>query len=142
MIEFFYQTDFELSDQEDISNWIQSVITSYGFDLGSVSYIFCDDSYLLKLNQEFLNHDTFTDILSFDYTADKIIEGEIYISVERVRENSDNYGVEFLEELRRVIIHGILHFCGFSDESPEDRDKMRELEDRALAQFHQKFLKR
>ena len=95
MITFHYENIFALSNQEKTSNWIENTIFTHGFELGEVNYIFCDDAYLLKLNKEFLQHDTLTDIISFDYTMGKLISGDIFISVPRVKENADKFNVSF-----------------------------------------------
>lgn len=133
MIDFNYETDFKLSDETKISNWISQVIDKNGFTEGELNYIFCDDDYLLKLNVEFLEHDTFTDIISFDYTIGKLISGDIFISVERVVENSKKFTQTFDNELNRVVIHGILHYFGFKDKSDVDKVIMREQENKCLA---------
>ena len=132
MIEFNFETDFELENDSDIVNWIGTVVESEGFELGEILYIFCDDNYLHNLNVEFLNHDTLTDILSFDYGVGKQINGEVYISVERVKENASDFNTTFKEELHRVIIHGILHFCGFKDKTPSEQILMRQKEEDSL----------
>ena len=134
MIEFSYQTNFKLEGEADVSNWISGVIASEGFAEGDISYVFCDDVFLLGINKEFLNHDTFTDIISFDYSLGKQIHGEIYISVDRVTENSKNYDSGFEAELHRVIIHGILHYCGYKDKLKNEERVMRSKEEWALAQ--------
>ena len=133
MIQFNYETDFKLEDEKKIQNWISSCIDSYDFTEGEINYIFCDDEYLLKLNEEFLKHDTFTDIISFDYTLGKLISGDIYISVERVQENALNFNQTFDNELNRVMIHGILHYFGFKDKSEKDSLQMRSEEDKCLS---------
>ena len=115
MIDFFYETDFNLTNEKEITSWISSIISSEGFEEGELTYVFCDDKYLLSLNEEFLNHDTLTDIISFDYSLGKQIHGEIYISIERVIENASHFKVDFNDELHRVLIHGILHYCGYKD---------------------------
>ncbi len=132
MINFYSETDFILQQEEQISKWILKIISSEGFEEGEVSFIFCNDDYLHKLNVEFLNHDTLTDIISFDNSLGKQINGDIYISVERVLENSKTFKTTFLNELHRVIIHGILHFCGFKDKSETDAKTMRSKEEEAL----------
>ena len=132
MIQFNYETDFKLQDESKIKNWISSCITNYNFTEGEINYIFCDDDYLLKLNVEFLNHDTLTDIISFDYTLGKLISGDIFISIERVRENANKFNQTIDNELNRVMIHGILHYFGFKDKSENDKLKMREEEDKCL----------
>lgn len=128
MISYNYETDFQLSNESQLSAWIASVIDSEGFKEGEINYIFCDDDYLLKLNVEFLQHDTLTDIISFDYTLGKLINGDIYISVERVKENATDYNVEFSSELSRVMVHGVLHYCGYKDKSDKDEALMRSKE--------------
>lgn len=132
MIEFNFETDFELKNSLNIQSWISEIIISEGFELGEIVYIFCDDGYLHKLNVEFLDHDTLTDILSFDYCVGKQINGEIYISVERVVDNSKDFNTNFEDELHRVMIHGILHFCGYKDKSDIEEQSMREKEDYSL----------
>ena len=129
MIEFNYETDFELSNPLDISNWITYVIKDEGFKLGDINYIFCDDDYLHKLNVEFLNHDTLTDIISFDNTIGKLVSGDIFISVNRVRDNAVIYQNSFSEELHRVIIHGVLHYLGYKDKNDVEKTIMRKKED-------------
>ncbi|MGV8945830.1 MAG: rRNA maturation RNase YbeY [Lutibacter sp.] len=133
MILFNYEIDFKLESEEVIQNWIAACIETYGFKEGELNYIFCDDAYLLKLNVEFLEHDTLTDILSFDYTMGKLISGDIFISVERVRENAEIFSQTFDNELNRVMIHGILHYMGFKDKNVKDKEIMRAEEDRCLA---------
>ncbi len=128
MISFNYETDFSLDNEIELSHWISSVIDSEGFKEGEINYIYCDDEYLLKLNSEFLNHHTFTDVISFDYSLGKIIHGDIYISIERVLDNANEFDVEFLQELCRVMVHGILHYCGYKDKSKNDMEHMRNKE--------------
>lgn len=125
MITYNYQTEFVVENEEQTSQWIAQVMEAEGFREGDISYVFCDDEFLLKLNIEFLDHDTLTDIISFDYTIGKQIHGEIYISVERVQENAKDFGVDFQSELRRVMVHGILHYCGYKDKSKADQATMR-----------------
>jgi len=132
MIEFSSQNDFKLEKDIAIADWISSVIISEEFAEGDISYVFCDDSYLLGINKEFLNHDTLTDIVSFDYSLGKEIHGEIFISVERVAENADTFKTGFDNELHRVMIHGILHYCGYTDKTETDKKLMRTKEDEAL----------
>ncbi len=132
MIEFYSETNFQLNDSDAVTKWISESITSEGYEEGDIAYIFCDDVYLHRLNVEFLDHDTFTDIISFDYTLGKQIHGEIYISVERVKENAAIFSTGFEAELHRVMIHGILHFCGFKDKLDTDAAIMRRKEDEAL----------
>ena len=135
MISFNYETDFKLSNEEVTSDWISSVIESENCLEGELNYIFCNDQYLHKINVEFLNHDTLTDIISFDYSVGNNLHGDIFISVDRVRENAVQFSSSFLEELHRVIIHGILHYCGYTDKEEEDRKVMRAREDFYLAKL-------
>ncbi|MBA6151955.1 rRNA maturation RNase YbeY [Gelidibacter maritimus] len=128
MISFNYETEFELHNEDQLSVWITNAILNEGFRQGEINYIFCDDAYLLDLNIEFLDHDTLTDIISFDYTLGKLISGDIYISIERVKENANDFDVTFDNELKRVMIHGILHYCGYKDKSGSDQAEMRSKE--------------
>lgn len=136
MILFNYEIDFKLENEEAIQNWISACIESYGFDEGELNYIFCDDDYMLKLNVEFLEHNTLTDIISFDYTMGKLISGDIFISVERVQENAKIFNQTFDNELNRVIIHGVLHYMGFNDKTMKDKEIMRVEEDKCLTLFN------
>ncbi len=133
MINFYSETDFTLQNESQISKWISEIISLEGYEEGEISYIFCDDNYLHKLNVEFLSHDTLTDIISFDTSLGKQINGDIYISVERVKENTETYKTAFINELHRVIIHGVLHYCGYKDKSEADLKIMRAKEERALS---------
>ena len=132
MIEFYSETDFNIEDTKALSHWISKIILHENHELGDLTYVFCDDAYLHKLNVQFLNHDTLTDIISFDNSLGKQIHGEIYISVERVKENARTYQVAFLEELHRVIIHGVLHFCGYKDKTKKQQETMSCKENEAL----------
>ncbi|MBS9773972.1 MAG: rRNA maturation RNase YbeY [Tenacibaculum sp.] len=132
MITFNYEIDFELPNEENTSQWISKCVEKEGFKLGEINYIFCNDEYLHKINVEFLNHDTLTDIISFDYTMGKIVSGDIYISVERVQENANEFNVTFEEELHRVIIHGILHYMKYKDKTTEEKQLMRSKENSCL----------
>lgn len=133
MIEFNYETEFKLENEKSLENWIENIISEKGFEVGEINYIFCDDAYLLKLNVEFLQHDTLTDIISFDNTLGKLISGDIFISIERVSENATEYNVTFEEELHRVMIHGVLHYLGFKDKSDNEKMIMRKQENIALS---------
>jgi rRNA maturation RNase YbeY len=133
MINYNYETDFSLVDESMISEWITKVVEEENCKLEEINYIFCDDNYLHKLNVEFLNHDTLTDIISFDYSVGKVIQGDIFISIERVTENAKDFKVSFLEELYRVIVHGVLHYCGYKDKTEKDATLMRSKENYYLA---------
>ncbi|SEP83281.1 rRNA maturation RNase YbeY [Hyunsoonleella jejuensis] len=135
MINFNYETDFKLSSEHLISKWIIDTIKCEEHKLEEINYVFCDDAYLHKLNVEFLHHDTLTDIISFDYSVGKIIQGDIFISVERVRDNAKDFEVSFEDELHRVIIHGVLHYCGYKDKTDDDAKVMREKENYYIGRF-------
>ncbi len=132
MITFNYETSFQLQDENLLDKWIKNIISNYDFELGEINYIFCDDKYLHKLNVEFLQHDTLTDIISFDNTLGKLINGDVYISVERVEDNAKDFNVSFEEELNRVMIHGVLHYLGFKDKSDKEKKEMKNAEDKAI----------
>ena len=136
IINFYFENDFNLNDHDSYEEWLKKVISSEEKELEEVSYIFCDDQYLLEINQKYLNHDTYTDIISFDNSVGNILAGDIFISTERVGENAQEYGVDFQEELRRVMAHGILHFCGYKDKSEEESTLMRQKEEEKMAMFH------
>jgi probable rRNA maturation factor len=136
MISFNYETSFKLQDEAKYEEWISEVIESENKTEGEINYIFCDDAYLLQKNIEFLDHDTLTDIISFDYTMGNLLSGDIFISVERVKENAVDFNVSFDEELRRVMAHGVLHYCGYKDKSEEDSQLMRSKEDEKIQLFH------
>jgi len=136
MIEFNYETDFTLENEEAISSWLSKVVVSEDKKLGEINYIFCDDNYLLKINLEYLNHDTLTDIISFDYSMGNELNGDVFVSIERVQDNANDFKVSFEEELKRVLVHGILHYCGYKDKTKEDEQLMRSKEDEKLAMFH------
>jgi probable rRNA maturation factor len=126
--------DFELPDREEIIAWIHRVAASEDKRIGAVSYIFCSDNYLLELNREYLKHDTLTDIITFPYSKTPI-EGDIFISIDRVKDNAKDFGVSFEQELKRVLIHGVLHLCGYGDKTKAQAAVMRQKEDGALALY-------
>lgn len=132
MITFNYETTFSLSYEEKLQSWISSTILDKGFKLGEINFIFCDDVYLHKLNVEFLQHDTLTDVISFDNTLGSLIAGDIFISIDRIKENAIDFKTSFNNELHRVMIHGVLHFIGFKDKLPSDKSLMTEAENNAL----------
>lgn len=136
MISFNYETDFELHNEIHYEDWISRIIESEGFDEGEINYIFCDDEYLHKINVEYLDHDTLTDIISFDYTVGNLIQGDVFVSIERVRENAVDFKVSFDEELLRVLAHGVLHYCGYKDKSDADQALMRSKEEEKMQMFH------
>lgn len=135
MINFNSKTDFSINNEPQVGSWISNAIAEEGYTLDEINYIFCDDAYLLKLNIEFLKHDTLTDIISFDNSIGKIIQGDIFISVERVAENAKDFSVSMEEELHRVMVHGVLHYCGYKDKSESESKIMRQKEDYYLKQL-------
>ncbi len=134
-IQFFSEDiSFALSKPRKTSNWIKLIAKKERREVVDVSYIFCSDSYLLQLNQQYLNHNTLTDIITFDYSEGaKKLEGEIYISIDRVKENAQKFKVSFQDELDRVMIHGVLHLIGYKDKKPTDKSLMRKKEEASLS---------
>jgi probable rRNA maturation factor len=118
--------------KRETANWIKTIAADYGKKVGELSYLFCDDQKILEMNRHYLQHDFFTDIITFDYSEGNSIAGDIIISLETVRSNSQKYQTPFEEELRRVIIHGVLHLCGLRDKNRKEQKEMREAEDKAL----------
>lgn len=136
MINFNYETEFELSNEEMYANWLSNVIQSENKSEGDINYIFCDDEYLLEINQQYLDHDTLTDIISFDYSVGNELHGDVFISIERVIDNAADFGVSFEDELKRVLVHGVLHYCGYKDKSEADEKLMRQKEEEKMKLFH------
>lgn len=118
-----------------LKSWIKSTAAEYGFKTGDISYILCDDAKILEVNQQYLAHDYFTDIITFDYTENKVISGDIFISIDTVRSNAEKFETAFGNELHRVIIHGILHLCGQEDKTEALRQEMTVKENLALAKL-------
>ncbi|MDB4851432.1 rRNA maturation RNase YbeY [Flavobacteriaceae bacterium] len=133
MITFNSETSFTPKNQNKLAEWISNVILYEGFEVGEINYIFCDDIYLHKINQEFLKHDTYTDIISFDYTLGKEVGGDIFVSIERVLENAEKFNEVFENELHRVMIHGVLHFMGYKDKTKKDKILMRTKENEKIS---------
>ena len=134
-ISFHYETDFLLENTESFIRWIKNVILEENKELGKVNYIFCDDKYLLGKNIKYLDHDTLTDIITFNYCEGDMISSDIMISVERVMENSSIFENSFLEELNRVMVHGILHLVGYNDKTEKEKEIMRKKEDYYIDNF-------
>ena len=134
-IAFHYETDFLLENTESFIRWIKNVISEENKKLGEVNYIFCNDKYLLEKNIKYLDHDTLTDIITFNYCEGDIISSDIMISIERVMENSSIFENSFSEELNRVIVHGILHLVGYNDKTEEEKEIMRKKEDYYVNKF-------
>ncbi len=136
MIEYFSENiDFELDNKEIISQWIEKIVGNHHFMMGDMSIVFCSDDYLLEMNKEHLNHNYYTDIITFDYVENKILSGDIFISIDRVKMNAQEYEVTFENELYRVIIHGVLHLLGFKDKTEEEQEVMTKKEDESLLLF-------
>ena len=133
MIEYTFVGKFSLEDEQNLSDWVAFVLDQEGKELGEINYIFCDDDYLHEINVKTLNHNTLTDIISFDYTVGDVVSGDIYISYERVAENAKNLALNFRDELHRVMVHGILHYSGYKDKEADDKSTMRSKEDYYLS---------
>ena len=127
--------ELDLSFTVKFQSVLEVVVSEYGCELDELSYIFCNDDYLLKVNQDYLNHDYYTDIITFDYCEEKLIGGDLFISIDRVRENADSNQVTFENELCRVMFHGVLHLLGFGDKLPEEELQMRALESKCLSLY-------
>ena len=134
-IYYHNECDFKLKDEALVSEWLKKAIKEEKRTLVEINYIFCDDEYLLKKNQEYLQHDTLTDIITFDYSDGNNLSADIFISVERVKENALIFAVPFEDELKRVIIHGVLHLIGYKDKSEEETITMRKKEDFYLSKL-------
>ena len=131
---FFHKENVSFSaDEELVVRWVKESITSLGCVLGELSFIFCSDEYLKKINIKYLNHDFFTDVITFNYSNEKLLFGDIYISTDRVKENAKTYSSSFNQELFRVIIHGVLHLCGFNDKTEEEKNLIRSKENEFLS---------
>lgn len=125
MINFFFENISEIPLGENIKAWVENIIISEGKKLGEINYIFCDDEYLLKVNQDFLQHDYYTDIITFDYVKGKTISGDIFVSVTRIKDNAEVLQKDFQSEFHRVVAHGVLHLCGYKDKTDEEEKQMR-----------------
>lgn len=135
MINYFFEQISPIKIDPKISIWIENLIQNEGKKTGDITYIFCDDNYLLKINQDFLIHDYYTDVITFDYVKGKIIAGDIFVSLQRISENSHLQGETFDNEFKRVLAHGVLHLCGYKDKSEMEQKQMREKEDFYLSLY-------
>ena len=135
MIQFFYENLPETVNT-DYTNWLEEIILSEEKKLGEINYIFCDDEYLLKINQDYLQHDYYTDIITFDSVKGKTISGEIFVSLQRISDNASTLSKNYEEELRRVLAHGILHLCGYKDKTEDEETEMRRKEDCYIAKYN------
>jgi rRNA maturation RNase YbeY len=129
-----HDVDFNLDDPDTIKDWIREAVSEEGFELGRIDYIFCSDAFLHQINHKHLGHDDFTDIITFPLEETPLV-GEIYISIERVKENAASFGTTFEDELHRVMIHGILHLCGYDDHEEDDIQEIRSKEESYLARL-------
>lgn len=136
MIEYNDIADCGERNWKEYTEWLKKVIKSEGYFIGEISYVFTDDNGLLEVNKKYLNRDYFTDIITFDYTENKTLSGDIMISCDRVKENAIQYQVGEDEELRRVMVHGILHLMGYKDATDSDKAQMRTLEELKMEMFH------
>ncbi|AFL83648.1 metalloprotein, YbeY/UPF0054 family [Belliella baltica DSM 15883] len=136
-IQFFDEdSGFKLKDKNLHKKWLKEIAAKEGYQIGELTYIFCTDEYLFNINVEYLNHDTYTDIITFDNSEDEeMIEGDIFISIDRVKENAIKEDIEFYKELHRVMSHGVLHLMGYKDKSLEDIKMMREMEDQSISLY-------
>ncbi len=138
MIAYHYETDFELDKASDYTDWINRSVDTLGGQIGTLQYIFCSDEALLEINKRYLSHDYYTDIITFQYEEGKVLSGDIYISVDRVRENAVEFDQGFDQELRRVMIHGVLHLAGYRDKTDAEKSEMRVRENDLMEMFHVK----
>lgn len=128
---------FELPEKKKVKGWLTAMIEEQGKHLGTIGYLFSDDEFVLEANQRYLNHDTYTDIITFDYVEGDLISGDIMISVDRVRDNAEKFDVSFDDELHRVIAHGVLHLLGQGDKTEKEAAEMRKKEEHALSKWHE-----
>tara|TARA_R110002051_G_scaffold171982_3_gene242431 strand:- start:18821 stop:19240 length:420 start_codon:yes stop_codon:yes gene_type:complete len=136
MINYNYLTEFKLEEENNYDSWIYQTCKTEGYTIKELNYIFCTDEYLLKINQDFLQHDYLTDIITFDYVSGKNVSGDLYISIDRVKENAEEFNVSFDNELKRVMVHGVLHLMGYSDKSDTATAEMRAKEEEKIKLFH------
>ena len=135
MINYFFEEIDKVEIHSKTSEWLKNLIQTENKKLGEINYIFCDDDYLLKVNQDYLDHDYYTDIITFDYVKGKIISGDIFVSLPRILDNASTLSQNFESELNRVLCHGILHLCGYKDKTEEEKSQMRAKEDFYINQF-------
>ena len=136
MIDFHFELEVEVSSVAELSDWITRIISSEGCELGQLDFVFCDDEKLLSINREYLEHDNYTDIITFDYSEGSVLSGDILISIDRVKENAEEFKVSFFEELLRVMSHGVLHLAGYADKNDVEKKLMRKKEDEKIKMFH------
>lgn len=135
MIAIYYETDFKIDQESVWTNWLSKAVEKEGYSTREINYIFCNDDYLLKINKDFLKHDYYTDVIGFQTSNGKELSGDIFISIDRVKDNSIDNEISFEKELARVMVHGLLHFMQYDDQTEEDIKAMRKAEDKYLAFF-------
>jgi rRNA maturation RNase YbeY len=138
MINFNYELDFQLNNESGYQDWLSSFIIDKDYLVGDIEFIFCDDNYLIDINKQYLNHDTFTDIITFDYSIGRLISGDLFISIDRIIDNAKTYNTSFDDELLRVMSHGVFHLMGYKDKELADIIVIRDLENKAIELFHVK----
>ena len=136
MIEYHYETEFRVENEMKVSDWMKRIIEEEGYVVDKLDYIFCNDERLLSLNLEYLGHDTYTDIITFDYSKGRNISGDVFISIDRVRENALKYKEDFEKEFLRVALYGFLHFIGYKDKTEAEALEMRKKEEEKIKMFH------
>ncbi|MEE9361909.1 MAG: rRNA maturation RNase YbeY [Cellulophaga sp.] len=136
MINYNYEVDFKLTEESKYTDWVDLVISKEAHELGEITFIFCTDEYLLKINQNYLKHDTYTDIITFDYTENRTVSADVFISLDRVRENAVKFKITSDQEMLRVMVHGVLHLLGYKDKTTSDTEMMREKEEEMMQLFH------
>ncbi len=135
-VNFYYEDVKDLHlEKRKLKSWFTATIGQEKMKTGDLSFVFCSDDYLLEINRQYLDHDYFTDIITFDYVENELVSGDILISVDRVQENASDFGVSFEQELNRIMIHGVLHLCGYKDKEPTDKDIMTQKEDYYLSKL-------
>ena len=136
MIEYVYKTNYSIKEETKYTEWFNKIITSESKSAGDLVFILTDDEEILKVNQDYLSHDYFTDIITFEYNTNDEVSGDVFISLDRIKENAKTYKVTFEEELRRVMVHGVLHLLGYNDKTEKEKAEMRSLENQNLKMFH------
>jgi rRNA maturation RNase YbeY len=136
MIEYVYKTNYSIKEETKYTEWFNKIITSESKSAGDLVFILTDDEEILKVNQDYLSHDYFTDIITFEYNTNDEVSGDVFISLDRIEENAKTYKVTFEEELRRVMVHGVLHLLGYNDKTEKEKAEMRSLENQNLKMFH------
>jgi len=141
MINYFFELNFKFKGKKILTNWIKNIIEAQNYKLGTINYIFVDDNEILRINQQYLSHNYYTDIITFNYNKENKINSDIYISIERVKDNSIQFKTDFKEEFLRVVIHGILHLLGYNDSTNEEKLRMREIENTQIQKIDKSKIK-